>query len=70
MFGNVFLLFLSSSCRETAKNAIKKNEGKKMAGKKCLSPSACAFWHNLDFFFFSQNTSEQSCDYEDITPRR
>ena len=31
---NIFMVFLGSSCRETAKNAIKKNRWEKTTGKK------------------------------------
>jgi hypothetical protein len=31
---NIFMVFLGSSCRETAKNAIKKNRWEKTKGKK------------------------------------
>jgi hypothetical protein len=33
------VVLLSSSCRETAKNAIKQNRRKKMTGKKIFSPT-------------------------------
>jgi hypothetical protein len=34
IFENIFMVFLGSSCRETAKNTIKKNRWEKTEGKK------------------------------------
>jgi hypothetical protein len=36
-FENIFMVFLCSSCRETAKNAIQKNRWENTTGKKFFS---------------------------------
>ena len=46
---NVFMVFLGSSCRETAKNAIEKNRREKTTGNVFLFSTFLAkrFWHGV-----------------------
>jgi hypothetical protein len=46
---NIFMVFLGSSCRETAKNAIKKNRWEKTKGKKFFFSTFSAKVFDMDF---------------------